>query len=328
MSLIDGFKRTIDYFRISVTDRCNLRCLYCMPSEGVKFLDREEILRYEEIVRIVRVATKNGITKVRLTGGEPLIRKGIPHLIRELSFIPEIIEISLTTNGVLLKEHAHALKKAGLNRINVSLDSLKREKYTRITRGDNLPLVWEGIKEAEAHGFSPIKINVVPIRGLNDDEILDFAVLTLERPIHVRFIEFMPLGCREIWEEKKWIPNTELKEKISAIGKLSPVEYEKGPGPAKYFKLPGAKGVIGFISALTEHFCSSCNRLRLTADGKLRPCLSYETEIDLKTPLRAGCNDDEIERLFNLAIQIKPEQHHFAEDPLRVYHRTMSKIGG
>ncbi|MBI5199160.1 MAG: GTP 3',8-cyclase MoaA [Nitrospirae bacterium] len=326
--LQDQFDRKIDYMRVSVTDRCNLRCIYCMPSEGVKFIDHHEILRYEEILRIVRVASRFGISKVRITGGEPLMRRDIVRFIASLSEESGIEDISLTTNGVLLKLYAGDLFKAGLHRINVSLDSLDPVKYERITRGNHLSDVWEGIEEAERIGLKPIKINNVPIRGFNDDEILDFAILTIKKPIGVRFIEFMPIGAKEIWEERKYISTEEIKNRIRVLGDLKPVNSDRQAGPAENYRLPKALGVIGFISPLSNHFCSTCNRLRLTSDGKLRPCLFSESEIDLKNPIRNGCDDDEIERLLCLAVQIKPQGHRITERMPCRFQKTMSKIGG
>lgn len=326
--LQDQFDRRIDYMRISVTDRCNLRCIYCMPSEGVRFIEHREILNYEEILRIVRIASRLGISKIRITGGEPLVRRDIIKLIASLSEIPGIEDISLTTNGVLLKVYAEDLFKAGLHRINVSLDSLDPAKYERITKGNHLSDVWEGIDKAGKIGLNPVKINNVPIRGFNDDEILDFAMLTIKNPIGVRFIEFMPIGAKDIWDEKKYISTDEVKERIRVLGELIPVTTERQAGPAESYRLPDAKGVIGFISPLTNHFCSSCNRLRLTAEGKLRPCLFSESEIDLKNPMRDGCDDDEIERLLYLAISVKPKGHRLGQRMPCQFLRTMSKIGG
>ena len=326
--LIDTYNRKIDYIRISVTDRCNLRCIYCMPSEGVREIIHSEILTYEEIIRILSVAIRLGIKKVRITGGEPLVRKGLPSLIKSISSLDEIEEISLTTNGVLLKRFAKELKEAGLNRINISLDSLNPEKYERITKGNHLSEVWEGIKISEELGFSPVKINMVPIRGFNDDEIKEFASLTFEKPYHIRFIEFMPTGAKDIWSKEKYISTKELKEIISKLGELKPINNEWGSGPAKNFKLPDAKGVIGFISAISDHFCAGCNRLRLTSDGKLRPCLFSDSEIDLKKALREGCDDNELQRLLLLALQIKPERHNINESDPDAIKRPMSAIGG
>lgn len=326
--LKDRFERKIDYIRISVTDRCNLRCIYCMPSEGVRFIEHREILRYEEILRIVRIASRHGISRVRITGGEPLIRRDIISFIASLSEIPAVDDISLTTNGIFLKRYADGLLKAGLKRINVSLDSLDSAKYERITRGNHLSEVWEGIEEAERIGMKPIKINNVPIRGFNDDEITRFAMLTLERPIGVRFIEFMPIGPKEIWDEKKYVSSEEIKNRISYLGDLVPANPDMQAGPARSYRIKGAKGTIGFISPISNHFCSTCNRLRLTSDGKLRPCLFSESEIDIKNPMRDGCDDLEIERLICLAVDLKPKGHSITEKIPSRFDKTMSKIGG
>ena len=326
--LIDTYNRKIDYIRISVTDRCNLRCIYCMPSEGVREITHSEILTYEEIIRILSIATNLGIKKVRITGGEPLVRKGLPYLIKTISNLGAIEEISLTTNGVLLKRFARELKEAGLNRLNISLDSMDPKRYEEITKGNNLSDVWEGIRAAEELGFSPIKINMVPIRGFNDNEIKEFAALTFNKPYHIRFIEFMPTGAKDIWSKEKYISTKELKEAISGLGELKPIKNEWGSGPAKNFKLLNAKGVIGFISAVSDHFCAGCNRLRLTSDGKLRPCLFSDSEIDLKKALREGCDDDELQRLLLLGLQIKPEKHNINESDPNAIERPMSAIGG
>ncbi len=326
--LIDTYNRKIDYIRISVTDRCNLRCIYCMPSDGVREITHSEILTYEEIIRILSIATNLGIKKVRITGGEPLVRKGLPYLIKTISNLGAIEEISLTTNGVLLKRFAKELKEAGLNRLNISLDSMDPKRYEEITKGNNLSDVWEGIRAAEELGFSPIKINMVPIRGFNDNEIKEFASLTFNKPYHIRFIEFMPTGAKDIWSKEKYISTKELKEAISELGELKPIKNEWGSGPAKNFKLLNAKGVIGFISAVSDHFCAGCNRLRLTSDGKLRPCLFSDSEIDLKKALREGCDDDELQRLLLLGLQIKPEKHNINESDPNAIERPMSAIGG
>lgn len=326
--LVDTYNRKIDYIRISVTDRCNLRCIYCMPSEGVREITHSEILTYEEIVRIISVATQLGIKKVRITGGEPLVRKGLPSLIKSISDIKGIEEISLTTNGVLLNRFAKELKEAGLNRLNISLDSMDPKRYEEITRGNNLSDVWEGIRTAEALGFSPIKINMVPIRGFNDNEIKSFAALTFDKPHHIRFIEFMPTGAKEIWSKDKCISVQEIKAIISELGELKPIKNEWGSGPSKNFRIDNAKGVVGFISAISDHFCAGCNRLRLTSDGKLRPCLFSSLEIDVKKSLREGCTDDELRSLFISAIEIKPEKHYINELPSEALLKSMSKIGG
>ncbi len=326
--MFDRINRKIEYLRISITDRCNLRCVYCMPEGGVPALSHEEILSYEEMVRVVRVAAGAGITKVRLTGGEPTVRKGVSGLLRDIAAIPGVRDLSLTTNGVLLSGMAREIFAAGVRRINVSLDSLKPARFASLTRGGDLRAVLDGMEKAEAIGFDPIKINVVAIRGLNDDEVLDFARLSVERPYHVRFIEFMPIGAREMWDESRVVAVDEIMGRIAPLGELVPVEPGGGGGPASLYRLPGAKGILGFISPLSHHFCGLCNRLRLTADGKLRPCLFSESEIDLKTPMRAGCGDSELARLIGVALSVKPEGHSMAAGVKEKYSRTMSRIGG
>ncbi len=323
----DPYGRKIDYLRISVTDLCNLRCIYCMPSEGVKPVKHKDILTYEEIIRIVRIATSIGIRKVRITGGEPLARKNITYLISSLSAINGIENITLTTNGVLLEKFAEEIAKAGLNRVNVSLDSLRPERYKEITRGGSVDVVLRGIEKAEKAGLKPVRINMVPIRGFNNDEIEDFARITLEKSYQVRFIEFMPIGAREMWSPEKYIPVNEIKSIVEKIGHLTPVKARKD-GPARYFRFEDAPGVIGFINAVSHQFCSECNRLRLTADGKLRPCLFSETEIDIKTPLRNGVPNSEIEKLVRLSIKVKPEKHNIECRDGSAFLKPMSKIGG
>ncbi len=308
MELRDGFCRVIDYLRISITDRCNLRCVYCMPASGVRPIEHREILTYEEMIRVVRVAAKLGVRKIRITGGEPLVRKNVSYLIASLRQIAGIEDLSLTTNGVLLERYARELADAGLNRVNVSLDSLRPERYREMTRGGEISLVLKGIEAAEEAGLLPVKINMVPIRGLNDDEVEDFARMTLKTPRHVRFIEFMPIGSEDLWSDERYISTDEIKRIVRGIGAFSPVRLRRN-GPARYFRFDGAPGVIGFISALTHHFCGDCNRLRITADGRLRPCLFSETEIDLKPALRGSPSEEEIERLLRLSIEVKPEGH-------------------
>jgi len=338
--LKDTFSRTIDYIRISITDRCNLRCVYCMPSGGVKFLEHKDILQYEEIARILRVAVHAGVRKVRITGGEPLVRKNIISLIKMIKSIEGIHQLSLTTNGMLLEWYAEELADAGLDRVNVSLDSLKTERYREITRGGDLEAVLRGIEAAERAGLTPIKINMVPIRGLNDDEIGEFAKITLTAPYQVRFIEFMPFVTEDIWNREKFISSEEIQSLVEQIGTLVPATMKK-TGPARYFRFEGSAGVVGFISPISNHFCKECNRLRLTADGKLRPCLFSETEIDLKPALRSNGSDAEIKRLIELSIAVKPKGHSMRmEDvfpsqdcsPMNMIQnrqrRPMSKIGG
>ncbi|MEK6699777.1 MAG: GTP 3',8-cyclase MoaA [Nitrospirota bacterium] len=328
MDLItDKYKRVIDYLRISITDRCNLRCIYCMPPGGIRPIEHKSLLSYEEITRLVEVAARLGVRKVRITGGEPLARKNLPFLIESLGRIAGIEDISLTTNGLLLKQLARTLASAGLNRVNVSLDSLYPERYRRITRGGDLHDALDGIAEAEKAGLLPVKINVIPMRGINDDEIEEFSLLTRDTALHVRFIEFMPTGSRDLWSRDRYIATDEIRERVSELGALTPVRARKS-GPARYFRFNGAPGVIGFISAITHHFCESCNRLRLTSDGKLRPCLFSETEIDVKPALRSGAPDREIERLLRLAVEIKPERHSIASQHTFDHLKPMSKIGG
>ncbi len=324
---LDPFGRNINYLRISVTDRCNLRCIYCMPLEGVPQMSHSELLSYEEIQTVVRAAAELGINRIRLTGGEPLVRAELPELVRMLSRIEGIEELSLTTNGVFLKKYALELKQAGLSRVNVSLDTLKADKFRYITRLGELQGVLEGIEAAKKAGFEPVKTNTVVMRGINDDEILDFAKMTYEDGWHVRFIELMPFkGVVE------FVPSIELRQHISLLGKLEPCASITGNGPAMYYRLPGARGTIGFISPLTEtSFCSRCNRMRLSSDGKLRPCLLREDEIDLKLPLRSdeiGAPMKELKRLILKAVASKPEHHHLNEGVARLVNRKMSQIGG
>jgi cyclic pyranopterin phosphate synthase len=326
--LIDNFNRHINYLRISVTDRCNLRCTYCMPKEGLSQIGHDDILRYEEILRIARIAAKKGISKIRITGGEPLVRKNIISLVSDINSIEGIEDISITTNGVLLKKCAAQLKKAGLKRINISLDSLEKNKYSEITRGGNLDDVLQGITEAKLNGFNPIKINFVPLKGINDNEIATIAKLTMNRPVHIRFIEFMPVNVKNEWSNDHYIPSEKIKKGLEEIAPLLPVERDEHTGPARMFKFKNAKGQIGFISPLSNHFCDSCNRLRLTADGKLRTCLFSDQETDLRTPIRNGCTDKELEEIITSAILNKPEKHKVLDPSFEKCHRGMSAIGG
>lgn len=298
-----------------------------MPSEGVRPVKHKDILTYEEIIRVVRIAALLGVRKVRITGGEPLARKNITYLISSLNTIQGIEDISLTTNGVLLEKYAEGLARAGLRRINVSLDSLRPDRYREITRGGNIENVLRGIEKAQEAGLTPVKINMVVVRGFNDNEIEDFARMTLKKPYQVRFIEFMPLGARQMWSPERYVPINEIKSIVERIGSIAPVKIRKS-GPARYFRFDGAPGVIGFINAISHQFCDECNRLRLTADGKLRPCLFSETEIDLKTPLRSGADSSEIERLIRVAIETKPAGHDIACEGKLSSLIPMSKIGG
>lgn len=328
---LDSFARPINYLRISVTDRCNLRCVYCMPAGGIPLLAHREILTFEEIERIARVAAGMGIHKVRLTGGEPLARFGVPDLVRMIAAIPEIDDISMTTNGHMLPRYADELAAAGLKRVNISLDSLRADRFRALTRVGELDHAWKGVEAAEAAGLTPVKINAVVVRGFNDDEVIDFARLTLEGERHIRFIEVMPLGHNDLWAEDGFVPMQEVRERIEAVlGPLEQVGRDApviGNGPARYWRLPNAPGTLGFISPVSEHFCDGCNRLRLTADGRLRPCLLSDAEIDLCGPLRAGISDAELEQLIADAIIHKPARHHLGEGQHPV-KREMAQIGG
>ena len=331
MQLTDQHNRRIDYLRISVTDRCNLSCAYCKPRAAMKVVPHREILTYEEMLRIVSVAVPLGISRVRVTGGEPLVRRGIVDFIAALKECSGIEDVSLTTNGVLLEDMAGPLLAAGKPRLNVSLDSLNAQRFARITGSDCWARVWSGITRAEELGLFPLKINMVPIRGVNDDEVADFARLTLERRLHVRFIEFMPIGANDRWHRESCVPSSEVRTAVErALGPLVPFASNNSAGPSDNYQVAGAKGVIGFISPMSRHFCASCRRLRLTADGRIRPCLLSDTEIDVKSPMRSGCTDTELERLLRLSLEIKPERHHLNENGSEAgcFQRTMSRIGG
>ena len=324
----DNNNRTVSYLRLSVTDRCNLRCIYCMPQEGVQFLPHSEILSYEEMLHIVRLCVQQGIRKVRLTGGEPLVRRGIIPFIEKLGMIEGLQEIVLTTNGVLLKELAADLRRCGVCRINVSMDTLRPERFCRITRRDLFARVWEGIEAAVSVGLSPIKINVVAMRGVNDDELLDFARLTYTRPYQVRFIELMPVGAADARMKGGFISSAEILAQISSLGDIRFVNSGPLDGPAVVLALEGAKGEIGLISALSRHFCETCNRLRLTADGYLRGCLFSDQETDVKTPLRQEREDSHLLMLIQDAILNKPKGHGLGLNKHRKCVRSMNGIGG
>lgn len=332
--MLDKYKREINYLRVSVTDRCNLRCIYCMPKEGLSLIGHDDILKYEEMLRVVRIAQKLGVVKVRVTGGEPLVRRGVTDFLAELGKTG-LEDISLTTNGILLESFAGPIRRAGVRRINVSLDSLDPERYARITRGGRLSDVLRGLEEAERIGFSPIKINVVTVKGFNDDEALTFARLTLEKPYEIRFIELMPIGG-EKGSDDKYVSNDELMERIGRMGGLHPADSGRAGrnlgGPARRFRLDGARGAIGFISPISHNFCHACNRLRLTADGGLRACLMVDGEIDLKGPMRSGCSDEELEQLIRRAVMNKPlgqQRDGSANDRhRRKCAREMPTIGG
>lgn len=326
---IDRYNRRIDYLRISVTDRCNLGCVYCRPEKHSESLPGERLLRAEEIVRLVRIARQFEVRKVRLTGGEPLLRPDIAELVAGVKAIG-VPDLSLTTNGLFLAEKAGALKQAGLDRVNVSLDSLKSDRYRRITNGGELRQVLDGIAMARQVGLGPIKINVVLLRGVNDDEILNFARLTyedLEHPFHVRFIELMPTRRHRLKGQGHGVKTDEAMAVIStALGPLEQQEF-RGQGPSRNYRLPGAPGVLGFISPMTHSFCDYCNRLRVNAMGVIRPCLFADTAIDIGTPLRQDASDEELSRLFARAIELKPRGN-FLKGDQAFSLPAMASIGG
>jgi cyclic pyranopterin phosphate synthase len=352
--MIDPFNRRIDYLRVSITDRCNFRCVYCMPEEGFPATPKQENLTIDEIARIVRIGAELGITKVRLTGGEPLLRKELPTLVRQIASFGGIEDISCTTNGFLLGEQAHLLALSGLHRINISLDTLKPDRFTAIARRGELDKVLAGIDAAFKADLTPVKINCVLMKGVNDDEVADFAALSINREIHVRFIELMPMRWNldegpglahssasslvqlkqsaggmlsDTQMRRMFFSAEEAQSRIESLhGRLEPAEVRTN-GPARSYRLKGALGTVGFISQITHDFCERCNRLRLTHDGFLRPCLMSDGELDLRTPIRAGATDADIADLFNHVVEHKPERHYLAEGQ-RVVGRGMSQIGG
>ena len=327
--LIDTCNRRLNYLRISITDRCNLKCRYCQPFGGLAKLKHSEILRYEEIIHLTRIAARLGIEKVRITGGEPLVRKGVYSFLDRLAAIDGLQEISLTTNGVSLRPNLRRLYDIGLRRINVSLDTLDAKKFHTITGRDLFQDVWSAIIAAHEMGFAPIKINAVALAGVNDDEILDFARLTYQYPFHVRFIEYMPMGAAAwTWKQDRTLLTPDIKKQLAGLGPLQALPSQTRSGPATCYQLQGALGQIGFISALSHHFCRSCNRLRLTASGKLRPCLLADNEIDIKKPLRAGASDAELANCFFEAVRLKQTDHHLQASATPGVNSPMSGIGG
>jgi cyclic pyranopterin phosphate synthase len=329
--LTDPFNRPITYLRISVTDRCNLRCVYCMPAGGIQQVGHADIMRYEEIAAFVRVAAQAGVSEIRLTGGEPLARLGLPRLVAMLAEIPGIRDISLTTNGLLLERFAAELKRSGLNRVNISLDTLRPERFAQITRGGSFEQAWRGILAAEAAGLSPIKINAVAMRGVNEDEFLDLARLAFAHPWHMRFIELMPVsefepsGWGDLLPDPRsvYMPISEVKQRLSSLN-LEPLAGRAGSGPAREYALSGGLGRLGFISPLSEHFCQECNRLRLTADGNLRPCLLSDLEIPILPALRRG---EPLLPFLEQAVGLKPRGHELLSTH-RPFTRCMTQIGG
>jgi len=327
LKLIDPCNRYLNYLRISITDRCNLKCIYCVPRDMVPRLPHDDILTYEEILKLVRVGVKLGISKIRVTGGEPLVRKGVYGFLAELSRLNELTDLSLTTNAVALKDNIKKIESAGIKRINISLDTLDPAKFAKITGLDLFDQVWQGIRSALEAGFHPIKINVVALNGVNDDELLDMARLSFDYPFHIRFIEYMPIGQSQMGIGPLLLA-PEIKKRISVLGNLLPVRNSANDGPAQRYRFDGAPGEVGFIHALSHHFCDRCNRLRLTAQGQLRPCLLSDHHEDVKGPLRDGCSDDQLAEIFLKAVRHKPSDHNLAlENPTRVCGQ-MNSIGG
>lgn len=330
--LVDKYGRIHDYLRISVTDRCNLRCVYCMPEEGMTFEPDHRILRYEEITEVVKALAPLGVRKLRITGGEPLVRKGLDRLIAMLSAIPGIEDIALSTNGIYLAAFAPALKEAGLTRVNISLDSLVPERYARITRGGDVSKVLKGLQASRLAGFHPIKLNVVLMKGVNDDEVESFLRMTLEQPIHIRFIEYMPIGYEGAGWKAGYMPLTHVLETCERLGLPYTATREVyGNGPAESYRLEGAAGTFGLIHPVNDHFCGSCNRLRLTADGNIKPCLYWADEYQVRKHIG---DPAAIAALFMKALDAKPETHEMARalSGERMSHaptlRRMSQIGG
>lgn len=323
----DQYGRELTDLRISLTDRCNLRCVYCMPAEGIDFRPPEELLRDDELLLLVRIAAEFGVTKVRLTGGEPTVRPAIVDLVREISKIPGVRDLAMTTNGILLEYLAEDLARAGLRRVNVSVDTLDPEKFRRITRGGRLERVLAGIERAEAAGLRPIKLNAVVVRGFNEEEVVALARLTLDRPWEVRFIEVMPFGTVADVADAGIVKSEETMARIEeALGELSPIDLSGGD-PARTYRLPNASGTLGFISSVSQPFCQKCGRLRLTADGRLRLCLLRDDEVDLLTPLRAGTSYGEMKEIFSAGAYKRPFGHALAER-LFPEKRVMIQIGG
>lgn len=323
----DSFGRRINYLRVSLTDRCNFRCVYCMPEHGAHFAPRDDVLRDDEILRIIRAAAAVGFEKIRLTGGEPTIRRNLVDLVHGIAHTPGIHEVSMTTNALRLAPIAEDLKAAGLQRVNISIDSLNPDRFRSMTRGGDMQRVWRGIEAAEAAGLTPIKLNAVIVRGLNDDEVCDLARLTIDRPWQFRFIEMMPLvGVGELAAEAV-VPTSEIIARLEReFGEVEFVGWF-GSDPARTYRLPGSQGTIGFISSVTEPFCATCNRMRLTADGKLHLCLLRDDELDLRDALRAGASDEDLEASIREAVFLKPWGHGLPEGILPAV-RGMSELGG
>ncbi|MBN1571957.1 MAG: GTP 3',8-cyclase MoaA [Deltaproteobacteria bacterium] len=324
----DAYRRKIDYLRISVTDRCNLRCTYCMPEEGMPLISHDDIMRFEEIELLVRAAISLGFKKVRLTGGEPLVRRRIVDLVKILGGIEGLKDLSLTTNGVLLRDMAGDLKEAGIGRINISLDTLRRDRFREITRRDLFADVMGGIDEALAVGMDPVKLNVVLIKGVNDDEVIDFIEMTRDRPISVRFIEFMPASRSSDWTMEKIVPSEQIVSEIEKTYPLTPIPEKLGAGPSVDYRAANFRGTIGFITPITNHFCGECNRIRVTSEGKIRSCLFSDEESDILPLLREVKDIDQIAGFILNSLKTKPYRHDINGIRFRNCQRSMSKIGG
>ncbi|MEI6663404.1 MAG: GTP 3',8-cyclase MoaA [Actinomycetes bacterium] len=326
--LVDGHGRAISDLRVSVTDRCNFRCQYCMPAEGLPWLDRDSVLTFEEITRLVELLASLGVSDVRLTGGEPLIRKDFPDLAAMIAAIPGVKDLAVTTNGYLLERDAEALVNAGINRFNVSLDSLERDRFYRLTRRDSLPQVLAGLDRlAEFPAAHPIKVNAVAMRGVTEAEIIPFAEFARQRPFEVRFIEFMPLDADHSWSPEQVLPGSEIREVINNFYPMTEVAREPS-ATARVFRFNDGKGQMGFINPVSEPFCDDCNRIRLTAEGTLRTCLFSIGETDLRGPLRSGASDADLEQLIRDAVWKKELKHHVGDPGFVQPSRSMSAIGG
>ena len=327
--LIDSFGRVVNNLRISVTDRCNFRCRYCMPEEGMQWLEKDELLSYEELARVAKIFSELGVTKIRLTGGEPLMRKDLHLLVQYISGLKGLKDIALTTNGFFLAEQASALVKAGLHRINVSLDSMDPVKFGVMARRNYFHKVWDGLEEVRRLGLGPIKVNAVLIRGINDDEIPAFADLARSKPFIVRFIEFMPIGADDGWTPDRVVSSKEIISRIEQHTGIRLIPIEKpGAQPADRFRFEDGNGEIGFISSVSEPFCGNCNRVRITSDGKLRTCLFSLVETDLRLMLRGGASDEEIKISIQSAVRQKEAGHLINQPGFVRPERTMSQIGG
>ena len=324
--LVDNFGRKHTYLRISVTDRCNLKCFYCMPSDGVEWLKKEKLLTFEELERIAKVFVSMGIEKIRLTGGEPLVRKDLSALAEKLSSIKGLKCLAMTTNAMLLAKHAQAIRKAGITHLNISIDSLKKERFEKITGSKSFDEVMNGIKKALSTGFDSIKLNTVVIAGVNDDEILDFIEHFEDKPVNIRFIEFMPFKNND-WQIDRVITYKEMLEVIGTKYNLKPIEVEPS-AVAKDFSIEGARATVSFVTSMSESFCSTCNRIRLTSDGSVKSCLFHPAEINMRDAIRAGATDKEIESMILYSLEQKPEAHLPAEEIARNENRSMIEIGG